>query len=63
MTKSTQTKKLVHDLSKCIDVSYYIAQYDMAFLRKELKTLSEQADYPYEPAKLILVELDKITNV
>jgi len=57
--KSSETKRLVHDLSRGFNLEHYTRNYDKNFLLSELKLLVEHPEYIYEPARLILLELEK----
>ncbi len=54
------TKKLVHDLSRGEDIEYFLELYDLHFLRAHLKDLAENREYLYEPARRMLIELNKL---
>lgn len=56
-------KRLVHDLSKCDEVEYFIINYDLHFLREHLKGLSENREYLYEPARRMLIKLNEVKTL
>jgi hypothetical protein len=60
--KSSETKRLVHDLSREFNLEYYTRNYDKNFLLSELKMLVEHSAYIYKPARLILLELEKLNE-
>jgi len=54
-----RTQKLVHDLSRGFEVEFFIENYNVKELLEELKKLSVNVEYPYEPAKRLLEELER----
>ena len=51
--------RLSHDLSKYIDIEFFLKEYDSTFLEKELFRLATKKEYPYKPAIKMYSKLHK----
>ena len=53
-------KRLIHDLSKYDDINHFVEMYGVHYLREHLEDLVENREYLYEPARRLLIALNKL---